>query len=131
MTTETQRASRQLGRRSVRPPTIWSASANCPGRRQRGRIGEVEIVGAGGAKLQIQPGVVAEAQGAGRQFHLALQRARGRRGARNRFEHPHGHVTGGGQAGPGVALVVGDPGQRGETRARGGQVGRTLAVVDR
>ena len=91
----------------------------------------MEIVRAGGAELQIQSGVVAEAQGPGRQFHLTLQRARRGRGARNGLQHAEGHVAGGGQPGPGVALVVGDAGQRGETRASGGQIGRTLAVVDR
>ena len=99
-------------------------------RSQRRRVGEVEIVRAGRPKAQVEPGVVDEPQCLGRQFHPALQRARRARGARSRFQHRGGQVAGSGQPGPRVALVVGDAGKRGETRPGGGQVGRTLTVVD-
>ena len=98
---------------------------------QRRGVRELKIVRGGGTKLQVQPGVVAEAQGAGRQFHLPRQHPGGGRGTRNGLEHPEGCIAGGGQPGPGVALIVGHAGQRGETGARGGQVGRSLALVDR
>ncbi len=130
MTTDTQRASRQFGRAGGQAGDDLVGVSESSGRCQRGRVGEMEVVGGGGAKLQIQAGVVAEGQRAGRQVDLALQRARRRRGARNRLEHPKGYVAGGRQTGPGVALVVGDAGQRGETRPSGGQIGRPLTLVD-
>ena len=99
-------------------------------RSQRRRVGEVEVVRVGRPKAQVEPGVVNESQCVGRQFHPALQRARRGRGARSRFQHRGGQVAGSGPPGPRVALVVGDAGKRGETRSGGGQVGRTLTVVD-
>lgn len=103
-----------------------------PARRsQRSGIREVEIVRSGGTKTQVQPGVVQEAQGVIGQFHLPLQHtSRGRR-ARGGFQHPDGLVAGSGQPGPGVALVMGDAGQRGETRPGGSQVRRTFTLVNR
>src|ERR1035441_3529862 len=49
---------------------------------------------------------------------------------RNRFQHMAGQVTGGGQSDPRIALVMGDTDKAGEPGPGGGQVCRTLAVID-
>jgi hypothetical protein len=98
---------------------------------QRRGVGEVEIVGIGGAEFQIQAGVVEETQRPRRQFGLALQQSGGGHRTRHRFEHRGRRVAGGSQPGPDVALLVGNAGESREPGSGGDQVGRTLPVVNR
>ena len=100
-------------------------------RRCQGRgVREIEIVRAGGAKPQIKSGVVEKSQSTLGQLDLALQGAGGGHRSNYRFENARGGIAGGGQARPGVALVVGHPRQSGEPRPRRGQIGRALTVVN-
>ena len=116
-------ASAYLGNESVR-------FGETSGLRERGGIGEAEIIGAGGPKLQIQPGVVGEAQRLRFELDLSTQHPCGVHRGGDRFEHPRRGVTRGRQSGPRVALFVRDTRQCSKAGTRNGEVRGPAAFVD-
>lgn len=75
---------------------------------QRGRVGQVKVVGRRGGEAEVEPGVVGERQIALGDVELALQRTRGCRGPPDGLEDTRAGVAGGGQTRPRVALLAGD-----------------------
>ena len=94
-------------------------------------VGKGEVRRGRGTETQVETGVIAEAEGAGRHVDLTLQRAGGGRCLPNLLDHLRCHVSGGGQAGPCVALVGSHASQSTEPGSGGGQIRRSLPVVHR
>ena len=94
-------------------------------------VGQGEVRRCGGAETQVETGVIAEAERPGRQFDLTLEHTGGGRCLPDLLDHLRCHVSGGGPAGPCVALVGGHAGQRAEPGSGSGQIRRPLPVVHR
>jgi hypothetical protein len=80
-------------------------------------IGQLEVVGAESAELEVPTGVVGESELTRGQVELALQRACGGDRAPHRFHDARADVTPGGKTGSRSAVLVRDPRQVDEARS--------------